>query len=194
VHEQVRQALARGRDPARLERSGDLTSGEARALDGVGDGIGGAGPGLGVEPELPVSALVASVDERPAEGEQPPQVLGGDEVPGRAEDMGPQDAPVVERLVDGCRAGRPRPLADRPAPVLMLLRLHRHEATHDVLGRRCVAPPQPEPPHAPAGHGIRSQDRASRDAHAQQVGAEHATVIRVAGTAGSSTMGSPGHG
>jgi len=68
------------------------------------------------------------------EGEEPPQVLRRDEVPGRAEDVRPDELAGIERRVDGRLRGVPGPLRQRPRRAGVVLRLDGDEVPDDLGG------------------------------------------------------------
>ncbi len=64
----------------------------------------------------------------PVSSSSQPMSAGVDEVPGRAQDVGPEDRPRGEGLLDGVvRRSRLHPLPDRPLGLGELLGLHRPE-------------------------------------------------------------------
>ena len=66
-----------------------------------------------------------------AELQHPAQVLAGEELPGGAEQMGPDDPPVVVGLLEGRAGGLAGPHRHGPAHRLVILGLHRPEPGHD---------------------------------------------------------------
>ena len=67
-----------------------------------------------------------------AQLQHPAQVLAGEELPGGAQQMGPDDPPVVVGLLEGL-AGRPAgPHGHGPAHGLVVLGLHGPEPGHDL--------------------------------------------------------------
>src|SRR5690606_41332698 len=76
-----------------------------------------------VQLQLPVSARHLCTDARRGELDQPTDVAGGDEVPGRAEDMRAQNVAVCIRALHVAVAESTRPQTDRPTRNRVLLRL-----------------------------------------------------------------------
>src|SRR6266446_6509939 len=99
------------------------------------DHVGRPGQGRWIEPELLVAAGVACDDPRPAEIEEPAEVLWSDVVPRWAQHVGPQDVALVETPVEHRPwRGRPGALRDRPSGIDMLLGLHGREVTYGGFG------------------------------------------------------------
>src|SRR5690606_26955525 len=80
-----------------------------------------------VQLQLPVSARHLCTDARRGELDQPTDVAGGDEVPGRAEDMRAQNVAVCIRALHVAGAESTRPQTDRPTRNRVFLRLHGAE-------------------------------------------------------------------
>ena len=104
---------------------------------GEGAGDRGLGPGdlLVVDPQLPVAEGQGPPDPRTCQLEQPADVLWSHEVPGRAQQMGAQDAALVEEEIE-LGGGRPlRSLAESPLRALVVLGLDGAHPAHGADGR-----------------------------------------------------------
>ena len=104
----VAQLLADGLDTFACEVFADLGAGEVRTFaQGVDDHVVHARAGLVVQTELPVLRLCERVDPRPSECEEPTDVVRGDEMPGRPQNVGAENVATGKRFVDGV-SGQPR--------------------------------------------------------------------------------------
>src|SRR5690606_29183325 len=93
-----------------------------------------------VQLQLPVSARHLCTDARRGELDQPTDVAGRDEVPGRTEDMRAQDVALCIRALHVAVAESARAQTDRPTRNRVLLRLHGAEPFDDVARgtQRCA--------------------------------------------------------
>jgi hypothetical protein len=95
--QEVPDALARPRQPDGGELGGDLrTGGVVAARQEGGELLEGAVDGRRVEVELAVAGRHRRLHLRRRQRQDPRQVLGDDEVPRRAQDVGADDAPAVQ--------------------------------------------------------------------------------------------------
>jgi hypothetical protein len=80
-----------------------------------------------IEARLAVDRLIELLNTRRRDLQDPTDVLGGNEVPGRAQDVGPEEVPAVELglHVNGSQSRSPH--AERPQRMGILLRLHAPE-------------------------------------------------------------------
>jgi hypothetical protein len=97
---------------------------------------GAASREVGVDLVQPILECTRLVDARPRQLEQPSQVLGRDEVPGRSKDVRPEDLAGVECSIELGIRGAVDPLADRPLRAGVVLRLDREELPDRRRGRR----------------------------------------------------------
>ena len=136
MHQDVRQPLALTVDPRVVEDGADLVPRQANAaLECRNDHPLCPRPRPFVEPEVAIPPGVPLLHARPADGEQPSDVVASDEVPGRPEYVGPDDRARDDGVLD-VRIDEPgRALSDRPFRRPVLLRLHRQVPGDDLLRR-----------------------------------------------------------
>ena len=101
VHHDVGEAQPAGADPAARERRGELRPGlPVPAGESAREDVVGARERPWVELDQSIHRPIADVHARPRERQDPPEIGRRDEVPGGPQDVRPQDAPGVERLVN----------------------------------------------------------------------------------------------
>jgi hypothetical protein len=142
--QKVRQALAVGRNAGAEQHLAEVRAGQRVLIRQCrGEEIGSARDGVLIELQLAVPAGQPRQHARRGQLLQPADVLGQDEVPGRAHDVRAQEGAGVEsRVKDGLgRAGDSLP--DSPLGGSVVLRLHRAEPAHGFDGRGERLPHQP---------------------------------------------------
>jgi hypothetical protein len=92
-------------------------------------------PGVGIETRLSIDRLVELLDAGRSDLEDPTDVLGGHEVPCRAEDVRPEELSAVELGLHVRDCGRGASHAKRPQSMCVLLRLYAAQEPHHI---RCA--------------------------------------------------------
>ncbi len=132
VHQQASDPLAGGGDPVSFECGPELTARLRSTRYGPGDHLVRSGQGSGVQAVVAIEAGAGGIDTRTGEGDEPPQIPGGDVVPGGTQDVGAQDGALVEGGVHRRAGRRPRPLRHRPTGIAVILGLHRRQMPDDL--------------------------------------------------------------
>ena len=144
VHHHVPERGAAARDPGAFEDHGEFVPREVpAAFQAFGDQRVAFGQEPGVEFELAVVGGVQGFDTRRGELQQPANIGGPDEVPGRAKEVSAKYLAVGEGLVH-LGAGRALgALGHGPFGVGEFLRLHGRQAFDDLLGAGAEGSPEP---------------------------------------------------
>jgi hypothetical protein len=115
VHQDVGKPEALGGDAGALDHRREFLAGElVPAAQGADQQRGSLLQHLLVQSQLPVVVGVQRVDARRGERQHPADLGGQNEVPGRPQDVGPEDGPVREGPVEVGVADAGGALADRP--------------------------------------------------------------------------------
>ncbi len=130
----VAEPLAFVRQARRLQMDREFVARKVAVfLERLGDDAGTAAEDIGRKVEFAVIMRQEGTHARRSEFHHPAQVFRHHEMPRRAEDMGPEEFPVVvglrDRGVGSCGHAHPK----RPFGAQEILRLYRSEMTHDVF-------------------------------------------------------------
>ena len=129
VHQDEAEPHPAGRHPGRLQGSGEILSGAVVPVPHrLGENVLRSAQLGGVEAVLPGVGRHHPAQLRRGQPEQPADVLGDGEMPGRAQHVGAQDGAVVEGLQQVVAVGRVgHPLGNGPQGIREFLGLHRDE-------------------------------------------------------------------
>ena len=135
MHDKQAQTLAPGVDPGGDHRCRQLGPGQMlSAFKRLGHDLDTPSQGGLVELGPAVVLGVELLDARARQPEDPADVGRVQEVPGRAQGVGPDDSTLVEGGIDvGLAGSRSEALADAPRRARIVLRLDRAESADDVL-------------------------------------------------------------